>query len=54
MNVKKLIASQPPETIDTILLDKFRNKPDNCDDRELAVHHGDSYGIRGHAGRKGS
>ena len=38
MNVKKLIASQPPETIATILLDKFRNKPDNCDDRELDVN----------------
>ena len=38
MNVKKLIASQPSETIATILLDKFRNKPDNCDDRELAVN----------------
>lgn len=34
MNVKELIASQPPETIANILLDKFRNKPDNRDDRE--------------------
>ena len=38
MNVKELIASQPPETIANILLDKFRNKPDNRDDRERAVN----------------
>lgn len=38
MNVKELIASQPPETIANILLDKFRNKPDDRDDRERAVN----------------
>lgn len=34
MNVKDLIATQPPETIAAILLDKFRAK---SDDRESAV-----------------
>ena len=37
MNVKELIASQPAEAIAAILLDKFRNKPDNRDARERAI-----------------
>ena len=37
MNVKELIASQPAEAIAAILLDKFRNKPDDRDARERAI-----------------
>ena len=38
MNVKELIASQPPAAISALLLDKFRNKPDNRDARERAAN----------------
>ena len=38
MNVKELIASQPPEAIATLLLGKFRNQPDSRDARERAVN----------------
>ena len=37
MNVKELIASQPAEAIAAILLDKFRNQPDDRDARERAI-----------------
>ena len=37
MNVKELIASQPPETIAAILLSKFHDQPDDCDARERAM-----------------
>lgn len=37
MNVKELIASQPPEAIAALLLGRFRNQPDGRDARERAM-----------------
>lgn len=37
MNVKELIASQPPEAIAALLLGRFRNQPDGRNARERAM-----------------
>ena len=37
MNVRELIASQPPEAVSALLLDKFQNKPDDREECERAI-----------------